>query len=578
MDQVRLTQGRSFLLQSAISRLSPEVFTHPVWVRFGDQKEPESLITADALLNTVKMLQETDPATACQILLICAVYQNNASQHFYALKTSQQAVTLARRSHLCRETIWALWGLCAISIQQGNTEQASAALVDLQATLSEQDEWILTNFVDVFRQTFFHAAPAKDVNLSDLSNDPSYDDLLAFTFNWLQQWGSTLESTGGRYRMPDHSAKHSTTHKAWMQFMFSIQRWKGQWRNFILAIRGEIKLHWTVEQTPSVDEQISFRTPIQHGMVPPDQSDISQPEHRLLEIQDSLLPAPPQEIATFPPATHRPMPEPSLENASPSKPAGQETVIVPVAAHVLGAFSLTLGGVAVKVPASRGVSLLKYMLLHHKQNTPREVLMDVFWPEADPELARNNLNVSMHSLRRALRSVTDRPVVLFEGGAYGFAPQVEVWLDVEEFEKCIKNGQRLEARGQLSAAIDEYETAISLYQGDLLEQNPYDEWTVLDRERLRIAYLDTLDRLGQIYFSQERYAACITVCQLILARDRCREDAHCLLMRCYSRQGQHHLALRQYQMCVEALRSELQVEPAPETTQLYNRIRRREQV
>jgi DNA-binding SARP family transcriptional activator len=153
-----------------------------------------------------------------------------------------------------------------------------------------------------------------------------------------------------------------------------------------------------------------------------------------------------------------------------------------------------------------------------------------------------------------------------------------VWLDVEEFEKCVKSGQRLEDRNQLTAAVAEYEAAISVYQGDFLEQNPYEEWTVLERERLRITYLDMLDRLSQIYFSQEHYAACITICQLILMRDNCREDAHSLLMRCYSRQGQDHLALRQYQNCVKALRTELEVDPSPETTKVYNHIRRREPV
>ena len=100
----------------------------------------------------------------------------------------------------------------------------------------------------------------------------------------------------------------------------------------------------------------------------------------------------------------------------------------------------------------------------------------------------------------------------------------------------------------------------------------------MDRERLRIGYLETLDRLSQIYFEQEHYTACRTACQLLLVRDRCREDAHCLLMRCYSRQGQNHLALRQYQVCVEALRGELDVEPVPTTTQLADRIRRHELV
>jgi DNA-binding SARP family transcriptional activator len=49
-------------------------------------------------------------------------------------------------------------------------------------------------------------------------------------------------------------------------------------------------------------------------------------------------------------------------------------------------------------------------------------------------------------------------------------------------------------------------------------------------------------------------------------------------MRCHARQGQQNLALRQYQICAEALRSELDVEPSPATAELYGRIRRREAV
>jgi DNA-binding SARP family transcriptional activator len=49
-------------------------------------------------------------------------------------------------------------------------------------------------------------------------------------------------------------------------------------------------------------------------------------------------------------------------------------------------------------------------------------------------------------------------------------------------------------------------------------------------------------------------------------------------MRCYSRQGQQHLALRQYQICVEALRLELDVAPAPATTQLVEQIRQHKRV
>jgi DNA-binding SARP family transcriptional activator len=112
----------------------------------------------------------------------------------------------------------------------------------------------------------------------------------------------------------------------------------------------------------------------------------------------------------------------------------------------------------------------------------------------------------------------------------------------------------------------------------LLTDFPTEEWAVLERERLRMSCLETMDHLSLIYFSQDQYAACASLCQRILSYDMCREDAHCRLMRCYSRQGQSHMALRQYQACVEALSAELNVAPSPATIQLYEQIRRRESV
>ncbi|MBE9508352.1 MAG: tetratricopeptide repeat protein [Chloroflexi bacterium] len=85
-------------------------------------------------------------------------------------------------------------------------------------------------------------------------------------------------------------------------------------------------------------------------------------------------------------------------------------------------------------------------------------------------------------------------------------------------------------------------------------------------------YLDIADRLSEYYVGQGEYTAAIALCRKILARDNCREEAHCRLMRCYLAQGQRHLAVRQYQTCVEALKEELDLAPSEETVALYRRI------
>lgn len=252
----------------------------------------------------------------------------------------------------------------------------------------------------------------------------------------------------------------------------------------------------------------------------------------------------------------------------------------------LGLTVHTLGGLRIMInnrpiercASSRGRAVFAYLLAHRSQPVPRDVLMDVFWPDAAPDAARNSLNVALHSLRRVFKEISAVPIIVFQDGAYSLNPELAVWLDVEAFVQHADLGYKRETTGDVDAAISEYEAAASLYGGDFLADSPYEEWTTLPRERLRLAYLDILDRLSCIRLSREQFAACAALCQLILARDACREDIHCRLMRCYARQNQYPLAIRQYQACVEALREELGVEPVEATVTLYERLRRHEAV
>jgi DNA-binding SARP family transcriptional activator len=250
-----------------------------------------------------------------------------------------------------------------------------------------------------------------------------------------------------------------------------------------------------------------------------------------------------------------------------------------LAVHLLGHLQVSLNDLPVqRWPSGRSRALLKYLITHRSPWPTRQSLMEVFWPNATPDSARNNLNVAMHGLRRTLRAVIDVPIVVLQDEAYRLHADVRLWLDVEEFERSTNAGQRLEATGALDAAIVAYEQAIGLYMGDFLADDPYEQWAMFDRERLWLAYLDTLDRLSQLHLSRGRFASSAALCRRILERDVGREDAHRRLMRCYSRQGQPHLALRQYEACVAGLKAELNVEPDPATVELQRRIRRREPV
>jgi len=225
-------------------------------------------------------------------------------------------------------------------------------------------------------------------------------------------------------------------------------------------------------------------------------------------------------------------------------------------------------------PSGKGKNIFKYMIANRQRPIAKDVLMDLFWRGADPDAARNNLNVAIYGLRQALRAARpDFSHILFQDDHYLLNPSMAVWVDAEEFLAHCERGRKLEKEEKSAPAAAEYEVAEGLYQGDFLEEDLYEDWPMLQREGLRDSYLVILERLSRHYLESQRYAMCIHLCQKILAKDDCREDAHRRLMRCYCRQGQPYLALRQYHVCAETLQKELEVPPMAETLALYERIR-----
>ena len=300
-----------------------------------------------------------------------------------------------------------------------------------------------------------------------------------------------------------------------------------------------------------------------------------RPSAKALSLPTFVLPsatcppvAPPQHVGADP------KPERTVE-AVPSSEVASQRGDARCVVRLLGLFEFSIDGVTVTDWAgSRGRSVLKYLLVHRGRPVRKEMLMETFWPGADPDASRNRLNVALSSLRRSLRPVVgDMPVVLHHEGTYRLNPALSIWIDVEAFEQRAAVGVKLHRAGDVTAASAALRDAVNLYRGSFVEDDLFEEWMSPPRERLRVLFLDLLDRLGDIAFTQGNYDMCIDVGRKILADDSCREDTHRRLMRCYGRQGRPHLALRQYHACVSSLRSELAVDPSAETVALYEDIR-----
>ncbi|MFN2192911.1 MAG: BTAD domain-containing putative transcriptional regulator [Candidatus Promineifilaceae bacterium] len=220
-----------------------------------------------------------------------------------------------------------------------------------------------------------------------------------------------------------------------------------------------------------------------------------------------------------------------------------------------------------------GQKILKYLVAQRGKPVPKEVLMELMWADVGQEAQRRNLHQAIYSLRQTLRRrEPNLQQILFQNDNYLLNPATDVWIDFIEFETYAHSGQRLEAAGETEKAFKQYGMAEGLYQGAFLEEDLYEEWTKSQRDYLHNLYLEIANRLSEYFLNRSDNVSAIALCQKVLGQDPYFEAAHRHLMICYCEQGLRHLAVRQYQILVELLATELGLEPDPETTALYQKI------
>jgi DNA-binding SARP family transcriptional activator len=246
-----------------------------------------------------------------------------------------------------------------------------------------------------------------------------------------------------------------------------------------------------------------------------------------------------------------------------------------LAAQMLGSFTVLLGGHSVNEwRSAKAKSVLRYLLAHRDRPVAKEALQEVLWPEADPEVARRNLHQAVYTLRRNLRPYAPGiDLVMFERDCYMLNAVVRISCDVDAFEANAASGRHRELAGDPDQAAAAYQQAVRLYVGDYLEDAPYDEWTIVTRNRLRIAFVETAHRLGDLLLARGSDEEAITVSQRLLHFDPADEAAHRRIMKSQHARGQRNLAIRQYQTCVEAVRGQLDLPPSAETIALLRVIR-----
>jgi DNA-binding SARP family transcriptional activator/tetratricopeptide (TPR) repeat protein len=251
---------------------------------------------------------------------------------------------------------------------------------------------------------------------------------------------------------------------------------------------------------------------------------------------------------------------------------------VHVRARLLGAFDVEVDGrpldrAAFERPS--GLRLLKLLLATPDHRVRREAAAELLWPEAEPERSAGNLRKAIHFARRGLAGVAGpagEDIVLSDGDWLRFASSVILDVDADHLggalERIAGSGEDAGVAGEAPPAADPFEVLAELGGSELLPEDPYEEWLVPIRERLRQRVQTVL--AGAIAGARRRGEAGLAV-RLIdraLALDPADEAAHRAAIEMHLDAGRLHAARRQLLACRRAVAEAYGVEPSPELVTL----------
>ena len=234
----------------------------------------------------------------------------------------------------------------------------------------------------------------------------------------------------------------------------------------------------------------------------------------------------------------------------------------------------TLGRFAVEGPdgpiggawlGQRPGQLLKFLVCERRRAVTSDQIGETLWPEAGPSESGNRLRYNVHALRAKLEPERERRgtgrFVLTPRGGYALHA-ARVWIDADRFEVEALAGLGAARQGLAEEAEGHLAEALALYRGDFLAGDPYLDFALPERERLRDLAGRALRERVRTAVASGRLDAAAEHGNRLAEMEPFDADAQRLVIGVCLRRGRHSEAHRRYSVYRKKLAASFGSEPA----------------
>lgn len=221
-------------------------------------------------------------------------------------------------------------------------------------------------------------------------------------------------------------------------------------------------------------------------------------------------------------------------------------------------FELTCDGLRISLPRS-AQRLIAFLALNQRPMLRRYVAC-MLWLDSSEAQSAASLRTALWRLRRPGYHLVD-----LDRECLHIASDLAV--DVRRLEVAA----RRVCRGD--ATLDAAELSELTGAGELLP-GWYEDWVLMERERTRQLWLQTLEAACERLTLAGRHAEAVVIALAAVEAEPLRESAHRALIKAHLGGGNRMEALRQFGLYAEAMKRDLQLEPSDEMLELTNNLRR----
>ncbi|MGH3134395.1 MAG: alpha/beta fold hydrolase [Gaiellaceae bacterium] len=238
--------------------------------------------------------------------------------------------------------------------------------------------------------------------------------------------------------------------------------------------------------------------------------------------------------------------------------------------RLLGPLEVGDGETSLELGGRKQRALLARLLLDANRAVSLEQLVEALWEEEIPETASKMVQLYVSRLRKVLPGGVLRtrpPGYLLEVGEHA--------LDLQQFERLFAEGRAALAAGDVEAALERLQAALSLWRGPALAEFS-EPFAPPERARLDELRLACLEERIEAELALQRHRDVIADLEALVGRHPLRERPRRQLMLALYRSGRHADALGVFRTFRRTLDEELGIEPSTELKELERRILRQD--